>query len=228
MNRFWIYTLLEPVNFKHPSNSEWIVRYVGYTNDPSERYKTHLKECWLGRSHKEKWIRSLIQQGIIPKMEIVDWGETKMEIENLEKEYVRLFRTICSKELTNGDGGGRGGKVLTAETRKKISDSKRGKNLSDFHKNQISKALSGDKNPFYGRQHTAETKAFIGQNNKFNVNKPILQLDLNTGEVIKQWNSTYEIFEALRIDNSSITKCCKGKRFSAGGFRWSYFSEPII
>ena len=31
--------------------------------------------------------------------------------------------------------------------------------------------------------------------------------------------------DELKIDRSDITKCCKGKKKSAGGFMWSYESE---
>lgn len=53
--------------------------------------------------------------------------------------------------------------------------------------------------------------------------KPISQFD-SLGNFIKEWNSAKEIELQLNIDNSSISKCCKGKRPFAGGFRWKYSS----
>jgi len=47
------------------------------------------------------------------------------------------------------------------------------------------------------------------------------QIDVNSGEVIKEWPSAREASLALGIDASSITKVVLGKKKSAGGFRWA-------
>ena len=41
-------------------------------------------------------------------------------------------------------------------------------------------------------------------------------------EFIKEWQSSREVERVLGIDNSNITKCCKGKRKYAGSFIWRY------
>lgn len=51
--------------------------------------------------------------------------------------------------------------------------------------------------------------------------KPIIQYSLN-GQFIKEWQSATQIELELKIDNSSISKCCKGIRTLAGGFIWKY------
>lgn len=45
-----------------------------------------------------------------------------------------------------------------------------------------------------------------------------------SGEFIKEWKSTMDIERELKIPNSSISKCCKGKEhfLSAGGYVWRY------
>jgi hypothetical protein len=53
------------------------------------------------------------------------------------------------------------GKKRTEETKRKISQSHQGKvmgPLSDDHKQKLSEALKGDKNPFFGKQHDPELK----------------------------------------------------------------------
>lgn len=54
------------------------------------------------------------------------------------------------------------------------------------------------------------------------VNKPVLQLDKDTGEVIREWESATDASLKLGINNSHISACCRGKRNSAGGFRWRF------
>lgn len=51
--------------------------------------------------------------------------------------------------------------------------------------------------------------------------KKVEQLD-KYGNVIKEWNSIIEASRKLNIDQSSISKCCRGKRKTAGGYNWKY------
>lgn len=54
--------------------------------------------------------------------------------------------------------------------------------------------------------------------------KPIIQLDLK-GKFIKEWTSGMEATRNLKIHNSNLVKCLKGKRNMCGGFKWMYASE---
>lgn len=55
---------------------------------------------------------------------------------------------------------------------------------------------------------------------------PILQFNLD-GEFIKKWESGTQVQKDLGFDNSSITKCCKGKLKSIYGFIWRYYYKGI-
>lgn len=52
--------------------------------------------------------------------------------------------------------------------------------------------------------------------------KPVLQLDKNTGEVIKEWASLAEAERNTGILETHISRVCLGKRKSAGGFGWRH------
>ena len=54
-----------------------------------------------------------------------------------------------------------------------------------------------------------------------NQNQSIIQLSLS-GDFIDEYNSVIEADKKLHINQSSIVKCCKGKRKTAGGFKWMY------
>ena len=58
-------------------------------------------------------------------------------------------------------------------------------------------------------------------NHSKHLSKPILQFDKN-GNYICKWNGASEAGKALNICIQSIQKCCKLKRFSAGGYVWKY------
>ena len=52
--------------------------------------------------------------------------------------------------------------------------------------------------------------------------KPVLQLDMNTGEMIKKWDSAAEAHRQTGVNFSHISACCRGKRKTAGGSRWVF------
>ena len=79
-----------------------------------------------------------------------------------------------------------------------------------------SKAKSGNNNPFFGKH--------LSEEHKKNKSKPILQY-YKDGVFIKAWIGATEAGMVLCIDQSSITKCCKGKLKSSGGFIWRYAED---
>lgn len=51
--------------------------------------------------------------------------------------------------------------------------------------------------------------------------KPIIQYDINN-KFIKRWKCIREAGRLLKINNGDISKCCKGKKKTAGGYIWQY------
>lgn len=51
--------------------------------------------------------------------------------------------------------------------------------------------------------------------------RKVNQYDKNNN-FIKTWNSIADVKRLLNIDSSSIIRCCKGIKKSAGGFKWEY------
>lgn len=49
----------------------------------------------------------------------------------------------------------------------------------------------------------------------------VLQYDLQ-GNYIKEWNSIKEVKKQFNIYDSNLIACCKGKRKTAGGYKWKY------
>lgn len=54
------------------------------------------------------------------------------------------------------------------------------------------------------------------------LNKPILQIDKQTGEVISEWECAMDAYRDIGINFCNISKCCQGKRKSAGGYLWKF------
>lgn len=55
---------------------------------------------------------------------------------------------------------------------------------------------------------------------------PILQFSLD-GEFIKKWDSATQVERELGFYQSSITKCCKGKQKTCGGYKWYYHYKSL-
>lgn len=50
----------------------------------------------------------------------------------------------------------------------------------------------------------------------------VLQIDIKTGKIIKEWDRPALASKELKIDAGSITKALKGELKQAGGFKWKY------
>ena len=166
------------------------------------------------------------------------------ELDFWEKYYVKELNTKSpyGYNLTDGGDGCKGyhhteetkqkisdakkGKKQSEEARKKLSEANKGKHLTEETKKKLSEANKGEKNSNYGKHHTDETKHKISKSLKgipnIKLSKPVLQIDKNTNEIIKEFPSIMEINRQLGISVSHISECCKGKRHSAYGYIWKY------
>ncbi len=52
--------------------------------------------------------------------------------------------------------------------------------------------------------------------------KKVYQLDINTKEILRVWNSAKQIKRELNYDDSYISLCCKLRKISYKGFIWRY------
>lgn len=58
------------------------------------------------------------------------------------------------------------------------------------------------------------------------IQKPILQFS-KTGEFIKKWDSAIKVERVVGFYHSEISRCCKGKKKSAYGYKWCYHYKSI-
>lgn len=87
-------------------------------------------------------------------------------------------------------------------------------NKHNFHKNH------GDNNPNW--EYISKMQIIVSTAKKGDANKiPIVQLSTN-GFTIKTFSSAKEAENELNISRAHICSVCKGKRKTAGGFKWKY------
>lgn len=88
--------------------------------------------------------------------------------------------------------------------------------------NIMSDKMSGDGNPFYGKQHTDDVKKILSELRSI----PIVQLDMSGNFIAEYKNAIYASNETS-ADYSSILKCCASIEHcnSACGYLWMYKTD---
>lgn len=163
--------------------------------------------------------------------EIIDTALSKEELIQKEIDWIRRCNTYIGFDNHNGynmtTGGEGGGYAHTEETKKLLSEMKKG--------------IFGVDHPMYGRHHTDDTKDKMRNAHKgikktiqhrenmskgrigiIANSKSVVQLS-SDGVYIATFSSAKEAKDALHVkDASCITRCCKGERKTAYGFKWMY------
>lgn len=117
------------------------------------------------------------------KVEILCECATKEDLLSAEKLEIDNRQAVTSREYYNIAQGGQGGDTITGkpdyleycnslrgrkrppETGKKISESEKGKYVSETTRRRISESRQGEKNPFYGKHLTEEHRNNISKGN---------------------------------------------------------------
>ena len=223
--------------------------YIGQTTQTlKNRKKDHRNSMERERLKKLALYRAFKKYGF----ENFEWttiyyAKDKNDLDEMEKYYIQFYKTMSPRYGYNMTFGGEGGQH-PEEIKKKISRSLKGRVFSEETKKKLSLSLKGkytkEKSSWWGRKHTEAERKKIGDAQKgqknHNYGKKATeetrkkQSESHKGEL--SWNhkrvrnidtgivyvSAIEASEKTGIDNSSIGKCCKGKRNYAGGFRWEY------
>ena len=119
------------------------------------------------------------------------------------------------------------GKIVSEETKNKISNTLKGRIFTDEHRHKKSLAQTGEKNHMYGKKISKETREKMsknqpkGKDNKHS--RRVAQMPLKNDEIIKVWDCMEDIKNKLGISHCCISDCCRGKQKTSGGYRWRYY-----
>lgn len=224
--------------------------YIGQSTDIYARWYSHKRELNKGmhvNSHLQnawnKYGEDNFEFEIIYMLPNIYLSEEYIRelLDTLEIGYIKEFKALTSEHGYNIQLGGKGRKQSEETIQKKRNIVR-----SQEFKDKISNAVSGEKNPFYGKHHTEETRKKISESLKGQKNpmygkhhteetrkkisetrnkKEIIMMDKD-GNIIKIFNSVAEASQYLGTnDTTNICKVCKGKRKTAYGYKWRYFEE---
>jgi group I intron endonuclease len=199
----WIYMIKNKINGK---------AYIGQTicEKVSTRWCDHKrrpKGCLKGAFNKHG-INNFEFSTIHEIPERPGWRE---ELDS--REILEIFtRNTLAPYGYNIETGGNKRKIVSVETREKISESRKGAG-----------------HPFFGRKYTDDEKKHLSEMNKgksqavTTISKKFKKIDKFTldGEFIE----TYESIKQAAVEGiqqSSISRCCNEKLKTAGGFVWKF------
>lgn len=213
--------------------------YIGQTiNGFDSRYRNNVE-----KETKNKHLKYAFNKYGIENFTIIkefDKASSKEELDALEDMYIKIYSTYKSEFGYNKRFGGSRGKH-TEETKEKNRQAHLGKEVSIDTRKKLSEANSGKNNPMYGipspmtgKKHSEETKHKLSEMNKNRVftEETKQKMSENHADVSGSKNprakaiiciTTEEEFSTVReaskkynCDESTIVKCCKGKKKSCG------------
>lgn len=198
MRTIFIYKLIDPITNE--------IRYVGKTINLLKRLQTHIARSKTNTYHSARWIKSLLDKGVKPVIEIIEecnennWSEREIY-------WIKYYRDKF--DLTNildgGNGGATYGRLGVPWSKEQIINNRKARlGVS------IKQTKQGNENREKGK------RVFYDKNKK-----PILQYDLD-GNLIREWESAVDAGIELKINHANITKVCKGMRNKSGEFIWKY------
>lgn len=137
MRPVFIYALLDPITSA--------VRYAGQTVGPDRRLRTHIRQANEKQFHSACWVKSLLNRGLQPVMEILD-VVPDTEADFWEREYIQNFRER-GFDLTNATPGGDGNIAPTEESKERNRQAHLGKRHAQAAKEKVGIANRGIKKP---------------------------------------------------------------------------------
>ena len=198
----------------------------GILKSAKKKQKNYLSVI-LSKNNKRKniLVHRLVALAFIPNPENLPYINHKDE--NPSNNYVNNLEWCTHEYNVNyGTRNERVSKAMKGKPRHKGENNPfYGKQHTEESKKKLSKAMKGkykgENNPFYGKQHTEKSKKKMSEAKKGKGTKPILQYTKDM-VFIRVWDSATQVEKELNIKSTNICMCCKGKIKTAKGFIWRY------
>ena len=201
--------------YKHTSPSGKV--YIGQTcQKPENRWNN-------GNGYKSGYFYCAIKKygwnNI--KHEVLFTGLDQLNADIIEEDLIYYYKQIGkSYNLANGGFVNKGWNQ-SEESKKKISEANKGKKMSEESKEKIRLSKLGENNPNYGKSPSEQTRQKISKALKGKGAKRVKQIDPESGEVVKIWNSQTEACEFYKGNPSLISDAIKRNSLTKG-YYWRF------
>jgi hypothetical protein len=226
-----IYKLIDPISLE--------VRYVGKTEKTlKHRLSMHVTTSIKNKNktHKEAWITGLSFIGLRPLIELIeevnfeDWQEKEIywitQFGNLTNtcsggiggtgrvysESERLHRSVTMKKLIDE------GKIDYTERALKISQSHKGKILSEVTKEKLRQCNLGKKQSREQKLKTARKVLRIDKEGNKIVFDSLAEGSMSLGAIS---------YKEIRTCRGNISSVCTGRIKSYKGYKWQYYEDIV-
>jgi len=191
-------------------NSENGKVYIGQSVDVEYRICNHFSKLRCNRHDNEYMQRAYNKNHSDFSWELLcECSET--ELDEKEIQYIQEYKSTDRKHGYNRSYGGQKEHRATDETKRKMSESKKGKKFTAEHCAKI--GIANTK-----RKLSEETRCKISEKH----GKHILQFDLN-GNFVKKYNSVKEAAKSVGLKSvNSINNVMRGLSKQSAGLWWEY------
>ena len=184
-------------------------KYIGITRgDIAERWKN-------GFGYKTQFVFTAIVKYGWDNIEhrILFTNLSKADACQKEKELIAKYKTTINENGYNVDLGGDSQGFHSEETKKKISDSHKGKTVSEETKQKLRIAMTEE------RKEKMKTRSI-----------QVCAIPVVCVETEIVYQSARQAHQMTGVDLASICKCCRHipRYKTAGGFHWEYANRPNI
>ena len=207
--------------------------YIGSSNNLRVRKNTHFREL-KNNEHSNSYLQNAYNKvkkesdkkdiEFYFKWEVVKDIKKYKDITKLKKELLKWEQLYLDEYISEHKvDPSRCYNILpTAVSNAGNKGSMLGKKHNELTKKKMSLSAKGRVPPNKGKPMSKEQRVKIGLKSIGRGNKKIV----NTTTGVK-FNSIKEAGEFYNICQSSIGEACKGKRKTAGSFRWEYSEEKL-
>lgn len=209
-NRWSVYIHIVP---KEISGYDWDKYYVGITSvSVQKRWKNG-----FGYYENEHFFRTILKYGWKNILhEVIITNISKSDACDIEIYLINVLNSFNSMYGYNKTLGGEGTKGVSP---------------SEELRKQQSERISGDKNPFYGKHHTEETRKLMSDNHfdcSYGNNgwaTVVYQFDKNH-QYIEKYDALKEAADKFGVDYHLLQNAQKRKSITQGFF-WAYANDVI-
>lgn len=206
-NEYYVYMHIFPNNkvyigitSQSPPEKRWLESGVGYKPQP-RMWRAIQKYGWGNVDHV-----------------IIARQVNIITAKNMEIDLIALYD---STDKNHGYNASPGGCIMGEESRKKLSESCKGRKLSEEHKEKLRQAGKNRKPSDKSIERLREYNRTRDYSKMVQPNEmPILQYNVETGELVSEYKSINSASQKYKLDPRSIKQCIDEKVANYHGYLW--------